>query len=1347
MKIKSDMWQVAGDKGKVTTRGSRHTSLVTQHSERGIALVITLILLSVTLVMAIAFLAISNRERNSVTTSTDTITAQLAADSALAAAQAQIIATINSTTNPYSAGLIVSTNFQNSFGYVPNIADPTNVNYDYLAAGGTVSGANFEQNVANLLYLPRPPVFVVTNQQTGSNEFRYYLDLNRNSRFENTRIDEPNVDNFGNTNGFAPQTGDPQWIGILERPDVTHGPNNKFVSRYAFMAIPANGSLDFNAIHNQVFNPNLNLADGYFRNQGVGSWEINLAAFLTDLNTNQWDPPTVENAANNPYTYLRPGGFANTGTSFEDARALLAYRYAGNYNSLATLQQVLGAQGYTAYANGSVDSYTAGNLMINTLPPLLNLQNVATPWAGADNTNHYFDLPSDLFNTTKITPANFVNHLELADIGNGSANPSTYDRYTFYRMLAQLGTDSTPESGKMNLNYDNLDFNGDVIAGAETNYIPWTPIRFFTNAADRMLRRYTDHWFRANPSNYLATYYNIHTNYYYTDGNGNVHTNDPSGLGLTNLFGLPNVFGLTNDRVPAFGITNIPVLVDGQYVYSPAVQRVLQLAANIYDAEYYTSNFVSTPGHPTFYLPSMFQPVFRKVSTGTNWNVSIANFFEYTGTGAFLTNTYPRDLTDPVDLNSWIPAPGTLVYGVPIIVGAKKGLPNFNQFSLQSVFQVTRKLQLTRQTTADPSSTFKINEMFNCSVSNLLGVECWNSYATNFSRPTTIWISDHILMSLTNDQTTAPLWPPLDSYLSATININNWPSSTAGQTLNANSFIITNLTAIALPTATYRFNTPFNNQFQPIPTNFTTDPVFENPSGLIQPHWGLRATNNLQVVIIDNLSGRTIDYVQLRGPIISRDLTAEILSGTNRASFWFTNQVSSGVLPGQTLPSGVENQLLAATMDSTLWNQESVAQVQQQIDGFRVFVGLSQIYNKAKGYGATNQAIQVPYSPTVTPVQVTSLQANDPLVHYLARDLFDSANGTIYQGSPVNPLITATLNERYQPWGRTKQMSSRISPDTSPWNLALKDPLMWSSDHWDFPTNKFPTAGWLGRVHRGTPWQTVYLKASGLDLNSWMNWTGNFDTNDAVNAVPTEDRLMFDVFTTAINDNATRGQLSINVAANPKDPTAGLAAWSALFSGLTVISNNLPDGLQLSTYNKFHPLQTIPSYTNFIVNPAGLGGANSALGRLVASINSTRTNTALFPQQAFGTKYGIGDILAVPALTVQSPFLNRSSLDQTNYGISDEMYEWLPQQAMSLLRADSSPRYVVYSYGQTLKPAPNGVVTGGSHFQMITNYQVVAETATRAVLQVNRVVTANPDGTLRTNYNTRVEQYNVLPPD
>src|SRR5664279_6022572 len=90
---------------------NRKSSIANHKSQGGVALVITLILLSVTLVMALAFLAISGHERGSVTTQTDTATTRLAADAGLAAAEAQIVANILSTTNPYSFGLIVSTNY------------------------------------------------------------------------------------------------------------------------------------------------------------------------------------------------------------------------------------------------------------------------------------------------------------------------------------------------------------------------------------------------------------------------------------------------------------------------------------------------------------------------------------------------------------------------------------------------------------------------------------------------------------------------------------------------------------------------------------------------------------------------------------------------------------------------------------------------------------------------------------------------------------------------------------------------------------------------------------------------------------------------------------------------------------------------------------------------------------------------------------------------------------------------------------------------------------------------------------------------------------------------------------
>jgi len=141
----------------------------------------------------------------------------------------------------------------------------------------------------------------------------------------------------------------------------------------------------------------------------------------------------------------------------------------------------------------------------------------------------------------------------------------------------------------------------------------------------------------------------------------------------------------------------------------------------------------------------------------------------------------------------------------------------------------------------------------------------------------------------------------------------------------------------------------------------------------------------------------------------------------------------------------------------------------------------------------------------------------------------------------------------------------------------------------------------------------------------------------------------------------------------------------------------------------------------------------------VNSINATRTNTTLFPLQAFTH---LGDILSVPALTTNSPFLNLGSSafgkQQQQYGISDELYEWLPQQTLGLLRMNSSPRYVVYCYGQTLRPAPNGVVTAsGQYFGLVTNYQITAESAARAVIRVDNATNAP---------RVVIESYVPLPP-
>jgi hypothetical protein len=217
---------------------------------------------------------------------------------------------------------------------------------------------------------------------------------------------------------------------------------------------------------------------------------------------------------------------------------------------------------------------------------------------------------------------------------------------------------------------------------------------------------------------------------------------------------------------------------------------------------------------------------------------------------------------------------------------------------------------------------------------------------------------------------------------------------------------------------------------------------------------------------------------------------------------------------------------------------------------------------------------------------------------------------------------------------------------------------------------------------------------------------------------PVKDRMLFDLFTTALNENAARGQLSIN--------QTNLAAWSAVLSGVTVLTN-------------------ATTGQSTVIQPASL---SPRVSDMVQAINRTRSATVgtneVFPNKLFGH---LGDILAVPELTDKSPFLTNNIagvIIADPSDINDEVMERIPQQIMSLLTLSHTPRFVIYAYGQTLHPAPNSIVTAsGSFFNMCTNYQVTAETATRAVVRVDGFNTTN--GVPAPHI--VVEQFNVLPPD
>ncbi len=1422
-------------------------------SQSGIALVIPHIHLSVTLVMAIAFLAVSRRERNSATLSTDSTVAQFADDSALAQAEGRIISQILTTTNPYISSLIVSTNYINQLGFNPGVSDPTNVNYDYRFESSTpLATADIEQNIANLYYSPRPPVYF-------SNDFRFYLYLNRNGRFDTNGV----VTNFDNNlNGLGTTTpnaiGDPEWIGVLEHPDAPHGPNNHFIARYCFIAVPAN-SLDLNYIHNQALDVTAAYSgggnvlgnpagkDAYSRDQGVGTWEINLAAFLTDLNTNRWDPPTIWNNASESYSF--PGASINGSAAFDDARSLIAWRYNFSYPMLETADNMFGGPsgwGDSAFKNNGIDYYSIGqqstfdtNYYFGT--PNYSGGNPTFNWVGAANTNVFFSSPSELFIPPSPASTTFSNNLYSAGTNN-----STYDRYTFYRMLAQIGTDTLPESGKINLNYANAvvnyDFNGlptaiTIVPNIETNFLSWQPLNFFTAAANQLLKAYTVAWYESSPTNYIYSYYGIPDQLSYTNFN-------LDGVGVTNI----QYFGQTN-QIPSFGITNIPVYVNGRFVYTAAVNRLLQLAANIYDASTNTANV--TLGLSNY--PSVFRPVFwvtNELNPNNSYQVDVyIKGYQYVQEPltASSPNLFfpPIEVTDP-SLMSLAPSPRSggistsNVWGVPWIIGAKKGLPNFNGLEVDNTFLVERLLQFHRQNAnVYPSGTspaviaagrgVTTNQMYMMSVINTFGIEDWNSYGTAYQNNINVLAQENFGFALSNldnlSASQAQVKNPFftNNFLNGTPVQpwygNPWPSTTPSTAsfifpLGTNT-VVQNLGPAGLPASTNGVYTYFFGSSVPSVTlnGFTYNapcfiPNSANPPPYIDqgtpplPHMVMMTTNRVQAWMLDQRNPSApyiLDYVQLGGMDSSLDVNQTILL-KDQVGLWNTNSMAGGQ------PTSINQQILISSGSTGVnpptyapWSPSTDSSYNQEVANFNAFFSYDNqaIYNGtlANPNPLTNLMVQAPYTAMVPILQRFVYQANDPLVHYMSSDLADIADMTTntinlpsiqsaFQTVAASNRTLQVLNrvsDRYAPWGTlgrslTSPNLSTYSLDKNQYNLSYKDPLVNSSDNWDFPSYKYPNIGWLGRVHRGTPWQTVFLKSTNIwslttigngisptGPNSWLIWTGNFyNQDDAYNETPVWDRLLFDLFTATPNDDATRGRLSVNIGAdNPTDPLAGLASWSALFSGIVAVNDNNASDDPILSFTKpvQYPLPSetgINTYSSYLTNqPYGSfynGGipTNSTLWRIVTGINAQRALTTNIDGLTNVFEH-VGDILSVPQLSDASPFLNSADTFQQQYGISDEMYEWLPQNVMSLLTVSgtpqSPPRYVVYCYGQTLKSAPNGIVessANGQIFGLVTNYQVTAESASRAVIRiVNTPTPANPTATPR----VVIEQYNPLPPD
>ena len=183
--------------------------------------------------------------------------------------------------------------------------------------------------------------------------------------------------------------------------------------------------------------------------------------------------------------------------------------------------------------------------------------------------------------------------------------------------------------------------------------------------------------------------------------------------------------------------------------YTPSVHRLLQVAANLYDAS--TNRTFIVPG-ATNGFPTVFRPLFMQSRN----QVFISGYAEFTGTPADLSalvnpTRLPHDLSDPTDTRPIVT--GDMIYGIPLVIGARKGYPNFNEFAMYSQIQVARKLQFHRPGTSTTLPVNEIDQMFVAGISNVLGVEAWNSYAAAYPRPLQLTVLPDITVMVTNLET------------------------------------------------------------------------------------------------------------------------------------------------------------------------------------------------------------------------------------------------------------------------------------------------------------------------------------------------------------------------------------------------------------------------------------------------------------------------------------------------------------------------------------------------------------------------------------------------------------------
>jgi hypothetical protein len=577
------------------------------------------------------------------------------------------------------------------------------------------------------------------------------------------------------------------------------------------------------------------------------------------------------------------------------------------------------------------------------------------------------------------------------------------------------------------------------------------------------------------------------------------------------------------------------------------------------------------------------------------------------------------------------------------------------------------------------------------SITNTFGLDAWNAYNTNLNLPGQYEViaTNFVSIVLNNNSLSTPGGFATNISLTTNVVNNVWRGLNKGNpqtTTNGMLAFLMQTNLVSLPPSYFSESLGRFVPVQSASNDFGLNISTFLPGDLQQQYpwslynWTLGVTNYVMYALVDRTSGQVFDFVNL-GPFGTNFVLTNLMASQQifiplptttmtDSDFWDTAPGGNG------LPSvGVLNQISNGAAFDATFKSELLG---SNISG----IANSNLYFSCSNYMTPTFPPQATNYPQV-------LLVNDPLVHYTVGDLTRPKGDT-------NQILTE--NNRYEAWPGNNTTAQQ---QTIGANMTFKDPQIQSSDYWNFPANKFPSIGWLGRVHRGTPWQTIFLKADGSPLPNgnpynWTNvWVSTFDT------YPTNDYALLDLFTAAPNDNAVRGLLSVNQTNN--------APWYAVLAG-TIMNTNSTSLATAGPNMALDPVNIAP----LLDGPGG--------------INPTRV---LEPDQLF---HSTGSIFKSAALTISSPFLPGAA----GGGYSDEQVEAIPQQVAGLLKL-GQPQFVIYGFGQALKP--KDIYFGGDrNFNLVTNYQITGEYVTRTVCHV----VGDPAAA---NVKIQVDSFNILPAD